>query len=110
MASTCTATCTAIFRSNQMIHQKIVEASRNATLKGAYANFAGRIRGCANSANFAASASAGVKRCANTRRSWMPAAPRRPELSDILFKHLRNKRDAAVEHLKTGGMAATELA
>ena len=32
------------FRVNQLIHQKIVEASRNTTLLGAYANFAGRIR------------------------------------------------------------------
>src|SRR5450631_3583389 len=32
------------FSINQLIHHKIVEASRNATLRGAYANFAGRIR------------------------------------------------------------------
>jgi DNA-binding GntR family transcriptional regulator len=32
------------------------------------------------------------------------------ELSDILFKHLRNKRTAAVEHLRAGGMAAAEPA
>src|SRR6201988_3254532 len=32
------------FRVNQLIHQKIVEASRNAALLGTYANFAGRIR------------------------------------------------------------------
>ena len=30
------------FRVNQLIHQKIVEASRNAALLGAYANFAGQ--------------------------------------------------------------------
>lgn len=41
------------FNANQMIHQKIVEASRNATLKSAYANFAGRIRRVRYSANFA---------------------------------------------------------
>jgi len=41
------------FLTNQLIHQKIVEASRNATLKGAYANFAGRIRRVRYSANFA---------------------------------------------------------
>src|SRR6202051_1583608 len=32
------------FQVNQSIHQKIVEASRNAALLGTYANFAGRIR------------------------------------------------------------------
>ena len=32
------------------------------------------------------------------------------ELSDILFIHLRNKRTAAVEHLKDSDAAATEPA
>ena len=32
------------FRVNQLIHRKIVDASRNATLRETYANFAGRIR------------------------------------------------------------------
>src|SRR5579864_6997622 len=32
------------FHVNQLIHERIVDASRNATLKAAYANFAGRIR------------------------------------------------------------------
>src|SRR3569832_2735174 len=40
------------FHVNQLIHQKIVEASRNDTLKAAYANFAGRIRRVRYSANF----------------------------------------------------------
>ena len=96
------------FRTNQMIHHKIVEASRNATLKSAYTNFAGRIRRVRYSANFA-----------RKRERWgeamrehemiLDALRRRAgdELSDILFKHLRNKRTAAVEHLKTDGMAAS---
>src|SRR3979409_2159204 len=41
------------FRLNQLIHQKIVEASRNTTLLNSYANFAGRIRRVRSSANFA---------------------------------------------------------
>src|SRR5712691_13524837 len=41
------------FQVNQLIHRKIVEASRNATLKSTYANFAGRIRRIRYSANFA---------------------------------------------------------
>lgn len=32
------------------------------------------------------------------------------ELSDILFKHLRNKRTAAVDHLKTGAVVSSEPA
>jgi DNA-binding GntR family transcriptional regulator len=88
------------FTVNQMIHQKIVEASRNTTLITAYANFAGRIRRVRYSANFA-----------RKRERWgeamrehetiLDALRRRAgsELSDILFAHLRNKRTAAVEHL-----------
>ena len=85
---------------NQLIHQKIVEASRNATLLATYANFAGRIRRIRYSANFA-----------RKRERWgeamrehemiLEALRRRAgsELSDILFHHLRNKRTAAIEHL-----------
>jgi DNA-binding GntR family transcriptional regulator len=99
------------FRVNQLIHQKIVEASRNAALKSTYANFAGRIRRVRYSANFA-----------RKRERWgeamrehetiLDALRRRAgsELSDILFKHLRNKRTAAVEHLKEDVSAASEPA
>src|SRR6202789_2769491 len=91
------------FRVDQLIHQKIVEASRNAVLLGTYASFAGRIRRVRYSANFA-----------RQRERWGEAmrdheailAPLRraaaTELSDILFEHLRNKRTAAVEHLRAG--------
>ena len=95
------------FRLNQSIHQKIVEASRNAALLGAYANFAGRIRRIRYSANFA-----------RKRERWgeamrehemiLDALRRRAgsELSDILFHHLRNKRTAAIEHLSEVEQAA----
>jgi DNA-binding GntR family transcriptional regulator len=88
------------FLVNQLIHQKIVEASRNAALLATYANFAGRIRRIRYSANFA-----------RKRERWgeamrehemiLEALRRRAgsELSDILFQHLRNKRTAAVDHL-----------
>ena len=94
------------FHVNQLIHQKIVEASRNATLLSAYANFAGRIRRVRYSANFA-----------RKRERWgeamrehetiLDALRRRAgsELSDILFEHLRNKRTAAVEHLTSASRA-----
>jgi DNA-binding GntR family transcriptional regulator len=99
------------FLVNQLIHQKIVETSRNATLTSTYANFAGRIRRVRYSANFA-----------RKRERWgeamrehetiLDALRRRAgsELSDILFAHLRNKRTAAVEHLKAGDTKAGELA
>jgi DNA-binding GntR family transcriptional regulator len=88
------------FRINQLIHQKIVEASRNAALLTTYTNFAGRIRRVRYSANFA-----------RKRERWgeamrehetiLDALRRRAgsELSDILFQHLRNKQAAAVEHM-----------
>jgi DNA-binding GntR family transcriptional regulator len=97
------------FRVNQLIHQKIVEASRNAALLTTYANLAGRIRRVRYSANFA-----------RKRERWgeamrehetiLDALRRRAgsELSDILFVHLRNKRTAAVEHLKEGASDSSE--
>ena len=99
------------FRVNQSIHHRIVEASRNAALMSAYASLAGRIRRIRYSANFA-----------RKRERWgeamrehetiLDALRRRAgsELSDILFRHLRNKRTAAVEHLKDGVPAAPEPA
>src|SRR5580698_6356128 len=99
------------FRVNQLIHHKIVEASRNEALQTAYANFAGRIRRVRYSANFA-----------RQRERWgeamrehetiLDALRRRAcsELSDILFTHLRNKRTAAVEHLKAADPAVSEPA
>ena len=99
------------FRVNQLIHQKIVEASRNATLQSAYANFAGRIRRIRYSANFARKR----ERWAEAMREHetiLEALRRRAgsELSDILFHHLRNKRTAAVEHLKADSVATPEPA
>src|SRR6201994_3001422 len=99
------------FRINQLIHQKIVEASRNATLLATYANFAGRIRRVRYSANFA-----------RKRERWgeamrehetiLDALRRRAgnELSDTLFVHWRNKRTAAVEHLRGAGPTEAEPA
>src|SRR3981189_3140982 len=94
------------FRVNQLIHQKIVEGSRNATLLATYGSFAGRIRRIRYSANFA-----------RKRERWgegmrehetiLDALRRRAgdELSDILFRHLRQKRAAAVEHLTDSAAA-----
>src|SRR5882672_4067362 len=90
------------FHVNQLIHQKIVDASRNITLRETYANFAGRIRRIRYSANFA-----------RKRERWgeamrehemiLDALRRRAgsELSDILFQHLQqaNRRDCAFRRL-----------
>ncbi|MDT4740678.1 GntR family transcriptional regulator [Bradyrhizobium sp. WYCCWR 12699] len=88
------------FQTNQRIHESIVAAARNETLKTAYANFAGRIRRVRYSANFARKR----QRWAEAMREHeaiLDALRRRAasELSDILFQHLRNKRTAAIEHL-----------
>ena len=88
------------FQVNQRIHECIVAASRNETLRATYANFAGRIRRVRYSANFARKR----QRWAEAMREHeaiLDALRRRAgsELSDILFHHLRNKRAAAVEHL-----------
>ncbi len=95
------------FRVNQLIHRKIVEASRNATLKSTYANFSGRIRRIRYSANFARKR----ERWAEAMREHeaiLEALRRRAgsELSDILFLHLRNKRTAAIEHLSEADQKA----
>src|SRR5215471_4021353 len=92
------------FLINQQIHERIVAASRNETLRGAYANFAGRIRRVRYSANFARKR----QRWAEAMREHeaiLDALRRRAgsELSDILFHHLRNKRTAAIEHLNESG-------
>jgi DNA-binding GntR family transcriptional regulator len=99
------------FRVNQLIHHKIVEASRNVTLLSAYANFAGRIRRVRYSANFARKRDRWGE-AMREHEAILEALRRRAgsELSDILFKHLRNKRTAAVEHLKEGAQAASQPA
>jgi DNA-binding GntR family transcriptional regulator len=95
------------FQVNQRIHESIVAAARNETLRTAYASFAGRIRRIRYSANFA-----------RKRQRWgeamreheaiLDALRRRAgsELADILFQHLRNKRAAAIEHLTMAGDGA----
>jgi DNA-binding GntR family transcriptional regulator len=88
------------FRVNQLIHQKIVDAARNATLLATYGNFAGRIRRIRYSANFARKRERWGE-AMREHESILDALRRRAgnELSDILFRHLRNKRTAAIEHL-----------
>ena len=88
------------FLVNQHIHERIVAASRNETLRATYATFAGRIRRVRYTANFARKRA----RWAEAMREHemiLDALRRRAgsELADILFHHLRNKRTAAVEQM-----------
>jgi DNA-binding GntR family transcriptional regulator len=97
------------FLVNQRIHERIVAASRNETLRSTYATFAGRIRRVRYSANFARKRA----RWAEAMREHemiLDALRRRAasELADILFHHLRNKRTAAVEQLGTPAEAAAK--
>src|SRR6202158_1191755 len=87
------------FRINQLIHQKIVEASRNETLLTTYAHFAGRIRRIRYSANFARERDRWGE-AMREHETILDALRRRSgsELRDILVHHLRNKRTAAIEH------------
>jgi DNA-binding GntR family transcriptional regulator len=95
------------FRVNQLIHQRILEASRNAALLSAYASFAGRIRRVRYSANFARKRDRWGE-AMREHEAILEALRRRAgsELSDLLFKHLRNKRTAAVEHLQESAATA----
>ena len=88
------------FRCNQSIHQKIVDAAGNRALTGMYATVAGQIRRL----RYAANLDAKRDRWAEAVREHeviLDALRRRAgaELSDILFKHLRNKQTAARESL-----------
>lgn len=88
------------FRCNQAIHRRIVEIAGNKILTATYFSFGNRIRRVRYIANLD-----------NHHDRWSEAmreheqildALRRrngPELGDILFNHLRNKRYAVFEHL-----------
>src|SRR3990170_5808929 len=99
------------FRINQLIHHKIVEAARNATLLSAYANFAGRIRRVRYSANFARKRDRWGE-AMREHETILDALRRRAgsELSDILFKHLRNKRTPPAEPPNADGSAVSHPA
>ncbi|HEY1857671.1 GntR family transcriptional regulator [Acidocella sp.] len=86
------------FRSNQEIHQKIVDAAGNRALTGMYATVAGQIRRLRYAANLDAKRDRWAE-AVREHEAILDALRRRAgaELSDILFKHLRNKQIAARE-------------
>ena len=85
------------FQVNQLIHERIVEAARNAILAATYAGFAGRLRRERFSANLATDRDRWSE-AMREHEAILDALRRRSgaELSDILFQHLRNKRSALV--------------
>ena len=102
------------FRCNQLIHQKIVAAARNAALSSAYASLAGRIRRVRYAANLAQKRDRWGE-AVREHEAILDSLRRRDalELSDILFRHLRNKQAAAVEYLEdthSGDPAERKLA
>ncbi|HEV2543903.1 MAG TPA: GntR family transcriptional regulator [Methylobacterium sp.] len=86
------------FACNQAIHDRIVEAADNAALSATYASFTGRLRRARYSANLDANRDRWGE-AMREHEEILDALRRRagPELSDILFRHLRNKRKAAAD-------------
>ncbi|MBR1221854.1 GntR family transcriptional regulator [Bradyrhizobium sp. U87765 SZCCT0131] len=96
----------AYFHANQLIHQAIVAAARNSVLSAAYATYAGRIRRVRYSANLASKRDRWAE-AMREHEAILDALGRRDgsELSEILFRHLRNKEAAALDHLKGEAVA-----
>jgi DNA-binding GntR family transcriptional regulator len=88
------------FQVNQVIHRKIVEASRNTALSLTYASYTGRMRRIRYSANLARNRDR-WREAMREHEAILDALRRRAglELSDILFLHLRHKQAAAIAHL-----------
>ena len=84
------------FACNQAIHDRIVQAADNEPLRTSYANFAGRLRRVRYSANLDENRDRWGE-AMREHEEILDALRRRAgsELSDILFRHLRNKRRAA---------------
>jgi DNA-binding GntR family transcriptional regulator len=88
------------FRHNQAIHEKIVEATRNAVLLDVYRKLSGRVR----RARFAANLSdERWSRAVREHDEILDALSRRdgPRLRTLLQQHLRNKLDVVRHALST---------
>lgn len=86
------------FRCNQAIHQLIVAAARNATLSVTYGGLSARLRRTRYSANLDQHRDRWGE-AMREHEEILDALQRRAsaELGDILFRHLRNKRVAALD-------------
>jgi DNA-binding GntR family transcriptional regulator len=99
------------FECNQQIHRMILMAARNATLVPAHTGLSDRIRRLRFSANLARKRDRWGE--AMREHETMLDALRRRDgatLSDILFQHLRNKRDATTEYMLEAGLIEEEQA
>jgi DNA-binding GntR family transcriptional regulator len=85
------------FQRNQAIHQRIVDAAANPALAAAYANLGGQLRRLRYAANLDTKRDRWAQ-AVREHEAILDALRRRAgtELSDILFVHLRNKRQAAM--------------
>ena len=101
------------FRCNQAIHQKIVDAARNNALRVTYATLGSQIQRFRYTANLATSRDRWAE-AVREHETILDALRRRAgdELSDILFRHLRNKQqvvDRRSSRLATPRAASNEL-
>ena len=102
------------FACNQAIHDRIVAAAGNGPLSATYAGFAGRLRRARYSANLDANRDRWGE-AMREHEEILDALRRRAgaELSDILFRHLRNKRKAAADREAaqpiSGGPATADI-
>jgi DNA-binding GntR family transcriptional regulator len=89
------------FACNQLIHEKIVAAARNAALSSTYSSLAGRIRRLRYTANLAQKRDRWGE-AIREHEAILDSLRRRDalELNDILFRHMRNKAAAALEYLE----------
>jgi DNA-binding GntR family transcriptional regulator len=93
------------FECNQQIHRMILMAARNGALIPAHTSLSDRIRRLRFSANLAR----GRERWGEAMReheAMLDALRQRDAagLADILFQHLRNKRNATVEYMVEAGL------
>ena len=88
------------FRCNQAIHQKIVDAACNNALRTTYATLGSQIQRFRYTANLATSRDRWAE-AVREHETILDALRRRAgdELSDILFRHLRNKQQAVTDGL-----------
>ena len=92
------------FECNQQIHRMILMAAKNGALTPAHASLSDRIRRLRFSANLSRKRDRWGE-AMREHEAMLDALRRRDgsELSDILFQHLRNKRDATVEYMLEAG-------
>ena len=91
------------FAANQQIHDRIMEAARNAELLETWRRFTGRIRRI----RFAANLESSKDRWSEALReheAMLDALRRRSgdEMNTIMFNHFRKKMESAVEFLRPG--------